>query len=106
MAFVVSHMIWLRRNAVVFGCDFTNPGKIVVEVKHVVQEFTQATMSAALSPRWGNGSAVTWTPPLDGTPKINWAICIDHETQRTGIGVLSRDASGDLLATQEKFISS
>jgi len=76
MAFMVSHLIWLRRNAVVFGREFTDPSSIVVEAKNVVQFFSQVTMTAAVNPHLGEGSASLWTPPPAGVLKINWYVLI------------------------------
>ncbi|XP_062175909.1 uncharacterized protein LOC133880954 [Alnus glutinosa] len=106
MAIVVSCMIWLRRNAVVFDREFTPPGSLVADAQRVVREFTQPVMSSDLPLRPASGSAVTWTPPRYGTIKINWAAILNHVMKQTGIGVLIRNANGELLATQAKFFSS
>jgi hypothetical protein len=48
MAMVVSHMIWLRRTAVVFDRELTPPGCLVADAHRVVREFTQAMMTSDL----------------------------------------------------------
>lgn len=106
MAIVVSRMIWLRQNAVVFDREFTPLGSLVADTKRVVREFTQAVMSSDLPLRPASGPAVTWTPPPYGTIKINWAAVLNNVMKRTGIGVLIRNANGELLAAQAKFFSS
>jgi hypothetical protein len=97
-ALVLSRLIWLRRNDVVFGRHFTAPGRLVKEAIALVQEFQGATESLEVPKGLGANSVVKWVPPPCSYIKINWDTAINPGMTRTGVGVLIRDDKGELIA--------
>jgi len=106
MVCVVSQLIWLRRNDLVFGCELKAPGSTLAEAQHMVQDFNQAMLREDRCSGEGLSLRTTWLPPPKGALKVNWASYTDAETHRTGIGVLVRVANGELVAAQAKFFPS
>jgi hypothetical protein len=106
LALVLLRLIWLRRNAFVFERVFSPPERIVFDAHRMVREFSSAAFHVDRLSVPPLGQNVSWLPPPPGSVKINWAVFVNRDVKRTGIGVLSRNDRGEFVAAQTKFFPS
>ncbi|GLT71410.1 hypothetical protein SLA2020_434310 [Shorea laevis] len=99
----IARRLWLRRNAVIFGDSITHPFQFVKQCHAAFEEFRLATAvsdsipsSESLPPL----SIPLWQKPAPGTLKTNWDAAVDVRRNCMGVGVIIRDATGNVIAAQ------
>jgi len=76
-ALIVTRSLWLRRNAVVFGREFTAPASLVVEAQVMMRDFLKATVIKGKLYGLKTSPVVKWVPPPCGFVKIKWDTALD-----------------------------
>ena len=90
MVVVVTRLVWLRRNRVVFGGDFMSPKHILEIASSQLDNFSKAEVGR----RMGNidrfvPEVAKWSKPSPGWIKLNWNVAIDSGKQKMGIGIIA-----------------
>jgi hypothetical protein len=99
MVGVVARLIWLQRNSVVFGEDFTSPKHILETASSQLENFRKADAGRSM------GTTIRYVPevvkgskPSLGWIKLNWDVAVDSRMQKMGIGIIAQDHTGLVLA--------
>ncbi|XP_042954503.1 uncharacterized protein LOC122290886 [Carya illinoinensis] len=88
--------IWLRRNLLIFDRKFESLKRILSAAKQGRDEFIAAKLQNFKSkPDRGE---VKWQRPTNVLSKINWDASISVQEKKVGIGMIARNADGDILA--------
>jgi len=101
-ALTVARLIWLRRNSFVFQREFTPPSQLATSANELFSQFRQATAvdeAPGVNPKYSR-----WTKPPIGWLKTNWDAAIDVERKKMGLGVVVRDARGEVQVAMAQVI--
>ncbi|XP_038717221.1 uncharacterized protein LOC120010502 [Tripterygium wilfordii] len=96
-------MIWLRRNKFVHEGILQHPTQVAYYGIHSAEDIALAqsegpTMLESTGLNNSTLNAQLWKGPPDLVVKANWDAALHSPTNSTGIGVIYRDSSGDVLA--------
>jgi hypothetical protein len=85
----------MRRNEVIHGGNFVQPGVLIQLVKKSVEEFQQAHEGEEeIRPNSPRSGLMRWQAPVHGWVKVNWDATLDSKDGRMGYGVVIRDHNG------------
>ena len=101
MVACLARQVWLQRNKMVFEGEFTQPSKVFQIASDQLEFYIQ--VSQDVNRKDGVNHPVAnerWKTPPRGTMKINWDAAIDRCKKLMGIGIVVRDFTGDVVATQ------
>jgi ribonuclease HI len=94
----IARRIWMRRNDVVYGGNFTHPTTIVHMVSRAVEEFREAQDHEITAVTDAAEARMTrWVAPAQGWLKANWDASLDSKAGRMGCGVVIRDYCGNMI---------
>ncbi|XP_042972892.1 uncharacterized protein LOC122304693 [Carya illinoinensis] len=99
---VVMRRIWLRRNGMVFDNKLVGPNEVFNQAVQCLTDFQLAQVkqtSKIDSSVPINNKAIHWKPPMGDILKVNWDAAWKTKEDRSGIGVVIRDSSGEVLAS-------
>ncbi|KAG6678721.1 hypothetical protein I3842_14G094800 [Carya illinoinensis] len=94
----LSRDIWQRRNKLVFEGPFLHPRTLAQRAAHQLKEFKLAQVVSKSNSRVHNNQASIWSPPPEGTVKVNWDAAVSEAYDRVGIGLVARDHGGNVIA--------
>ena len=104
----IARSLWRRRNTVLHRGLFTNPNCLVHEAKEALLLFLEANEKQGQVYEFqsaAGGDMEAWRrPPPPGVYKINWDVGLDEKTPRLGVGVISRDSEGMVIAARSLTI--
>jgi ribonuclease HI len=96
---VTARRLWLRRNAVSHGEQFTPPNQLIWEVRAAVADFEKANLREHHDfSHLRQYNMVHWQPPPANTVKINWDAAVDNRNGRIGLGCIAWNSEGVFLA--------
>lgn len=101
-ALIVARLMWLRRNSFVFNKEFTPPQQVPTMAADSLAQFKIA--NARPDPVERISVYQQWVKLTDGWVKVNYDAAIELPTNRMGIGVVIRDASGEVQAAMTQVI--
>ena len=95
-----ARQIWIRWNKLVFEREFTHL-KIAAQVAVDQLEFhVKVNQRPESSERGKRNQDEKWTAPQLGYVKINWDAALDKKRKLMGVGVVVRDCTGGVIASQ------
>jgi hypothetical protein len=97
-ALSVARCIWLRRNGAVFRQGFSDPKQIVTLGREAVCNFAEANNKAIMGEPDPLVIEPKWLKPSPGWVKLNWDAAISSSLKIMGVGVVSRNDEGAVLA--------
>ena len=97
----IAQEIWLRRNKLVFEGPFTHPKTVAI----IAAEQLDFHLKVSLQNANGNRPQTSqeqdkWKAPCWGFVKINQDTTLDKQKKLMGVGVVVRDHTGGVIATQ------
>lgn len=97
----VARQIWLQQNKLIFEDTFSHP-KLVFKAACDQMEFHKQVTEGLRGEHKVTCGTVEekWKPPPRGISKVNWDAAIDVGKKLMGVGVVVRDSTGGVLATQ------
>jgi hypothetical protein len=96
-----ARQIWMRRNEVLHGGNFVQPGMLVQLVKKSIEEFQQAYAGEdAICQSSSRPEMSSWLTPTQGWVKVNWDATLDSKAGWMGYRVLIRDHNGQVRAAR------
>ncbi|XP_042974825.1 uncharacterized protein LOC122306461 [Carya illinoinensis] len=100
-AFVmIARDIWQRRNKLVFEGSFLHPRLLAQRAAHQLEDFKLAQVVPMPDSRLHTNQASIWSPPPEGTVKVNWDVAVSEARDRVGIGLIARDHRGNVIAVK------
>jgi len=100
-AAMVTQRIWFRRNRFVFDGIFTHPSSLIKSAKESLEEFRKAVDSMYIfSSPSPISSPAHWSKPPQGYFKMNWDAAVDRDQKWMGVGIVSRDSNGKVIASK------
>ncbi|XP_042968074.1 uncharacterized protein LOC122301061 [Carya illinoinensis] len=98
---MVMRNIWLRRNSFVFEEMFSSPSAIWNRAKASIEAYQEAQSRPIKDAEQTQiqRKRVRWKAPRERVVKINWDAAYDSKSKRMGIGVVVRDAEGEVLVS-------
>lgn len=96
---MVAQRIWFRRNIYVFDGIFLPPSSLVKCAKEAIAEFREAHDSRFLFSIHNPIPLLTqWSKPPQGFIKLNWDAALNRDQKWIGVGIVSRDSNGKVIA--------
>lgn len=95
---VVARLLWLRRNALVFGRPMNPIHMMVTLAFEALTNFCYVRSSPALAIVVTQSRDLRWTAPPTGFVKVNWHAAVYIQARKMGIGVIVCDSQGEVLA--------
>ncbi|XP_042942826.1 uncharacterized protein LOC122277009 [Carya illinoinensis] len=92
--------IWQRRNKLVFEGSFLHPRLLAQRAAHQLEDFKLAQVVPMPDSRLHTNQASIWSPPPEGTVKVNWDVAVSEARDRVGIGLIARDHRGNVIAVK------
>ncbi|XP_038719958.1 uncharacterized protein LOC120012588 [Tripterygium wilfordii] len=89
-------LIWQRRNSFLYENEFMNSLQLA---RYAISSTQPSVLDPSPSLPYMNSLEV-WQPPEEGFIKVNWDAGINEAKNKTGMGVVIRDSTGDLLGSQ------
>lgn len=97
----IPRQIWLRRNKLMFEEAFIPPKKVVQTAVEQLEFHTKVAQGVIGGMRKKSQQVVeVWKAPPMGTMKLNWAVAIDKQRKRMGVGIVVRNHASGVIATQ------
>ncbi|XP_042939443.1 uncharacterized protein LOC122274473 [Carya illinoinensis] len=99
---VVKRRIWLRRNGLVFDNKFVGPNEVFNQDVQCLTDFQLAQVKQSSKANNGvsiSNKATHWKPPMGDVLKVNWDAAWKIKKDRSEIGVVIRDSSGEIIAS-------
>ena len=93
---VQSWLIWSQRNTVVHGGKMKDPRWLNKRAWDYLNEFQQS--QDQLNPQLQRSTTNTWVAPTDPVYKLNFDAAIFKELNCSGVGVIIRNANGEVMA--------
>ena len=84
--FIQAWLIWNRRNNVIHGGKFIDPGTVNQRAAEYLEEYKHVQQQLYEEPVMQNSRTV-WEPPLESAFKLNFDAAIFSELNRTGVRV-------------------
>jgi hypothetical protein len=97
-AVTVARLLWLRRNACVFGREVTFPFHVVQSALEVVVSFKLAAIQEHRPYRQAEPGTKKWEHKTIGFLKMNWDATLYPSTKTMGTGAVLWDEHGVVLA--------
>ncbi|XP_038708505.1 uncharacterized protein LOC120003559 [Tripterygium wilfordii] len=98
---ITMRLIWLRRNKFVHEGTLTHPTQVALQGMNLANDFKSAQVDGVNVQRDSVSSNLqqVWKGPQINLIKANWDAAIQSQNDRTGMGVVFRDASGEVMAS-------
>jgi hypothetical protein len=98
---MVAQRIWFSRNRYVFYGIVTQPNFLIKSAKEALEEYRKALDSMYLfSSPSPISSPAHWFKPPHGFFKLNWDAALDRNQKWMGVGIVSRDSYGKVIASK------
>ena len=98
---VTARRIWLRRNSVIHGEQFSHPTRLLGDAHSSLNDFQKIHSSGS------NGETTAriteemkWSSPPSNMVKLNWDAGMNVKEGRVGLGFIIRDTYGNCLAVR------
>ena len=94
---VQAWQIWNKRNGVVYGGKFHDPGWLITQARELLEDFrtAQDQMGTDLARQQ---PCDTWQPPPQSVFKLNFDVAIFSGLNRFGFGAIIRNEEGEVVA--------
>ncbi|XP_042972967.1 uncharacterized protein LOC122304769 [Carya illinoinensis] len=92
--------IWQRRNKLVFEGSFLHPRLLAQRAAHQLEDFKLAQVVPMPDSCLHTNQASIWSPPPEGTVKVNWDVPVSEARDRVGIGLIARHHRGNVIAVK------
>jgi ribonuclease HI len=97
----IARQVWLRRNKMIFEGVFTYLRKVFQTATDQLEFYLQVSQDVNCKGREKHPPAnERWKTPPKGIMKLNWDAAIDRNKKLMGIGIVVRDFTGEVVATQ------
>jgi hypothetical protein len=84
---VTARKIWLRRNSVIHGEQFSHPTQLLREAQNSLEEFQRIhSEDRNEMPNTRDLAVMHWKPPPESMIKLNWDAGLSTKEGRVGIG--------------------
>ncbi|XP_075645801.1 uncharacterized protein LOC142616956 [Castanea sativa] len=95
--FTQAWFIWSRRNSVLHGGKFIDPGTLNRRAAEYLQEYKHAQEQLDAEPVMQN-SREAWEPPPESAVKLNFDAAVFSEVNRTGVGAIIHNYKSEVMA--------
>ncbi|XP_023881417.1 uncharacterized protein LOC111993828 [Quercus suber] len=93
--FTQACFIWSRRNSVLHGGRFIDPGTLNRRAAEYLQEYKHAQEQLDAEPVMNSMEA--WEPPPESAFKLNFDAEVFSEVNRAGVGAIIRNYKGEVM---------
>lgn len=101
---MVAQRVWFRHNRFVFEGVFIPPSCLIRGAKEALLDFKEAHDSSFLFSHQNlSPLSQQWTKPPQGVYKLNWDAAVDRKHKMIGVGIVTRDSNGKVLAARCSF---
>ena len=98
---ITTRKIWLRRNSMVHGEQFSHPTQLLRDAQNSLEEFQHIHSECWDGVQSTKDTVIAqWKPPPNNMVKLNWDAGINMTKGRVGIGLIARDSRGSCLAAR------
>jgi hypothetical protein len=95
-----ARQIWIRRNKLVFEGEFTHPRVVARAAVDQLEFHVKVNQGYEREEQGRQIEDEKWSAPRPDYVKINWNAALDHMKKLMGVGVVVRDCTGGVVATQ------
>jgi ribonuclease HI len=93
-AVTIARLLWLRRNACVFGREVSAPNQVVQSAQAMMASYKVAIAGESRLSKTSDGIVKRWMAPEQGLFKLNWDAALGSSPTRMGVGAVLRDGQG------------
>ncbi|XP_059451054.1 uncharacterized protein LOC132181841 [Corylus avellana] len=97
----LARRIWLRRNEVVHGGQFTSPAEVIRATLSAILEYNAANVVGGILSN--TQRSIRWEAPPVGWILANWDASINKQQGWWGMGMILRDSRGRMIAAKSSF---
>jgi hypothetical protein len=94
---VTAWRIWLRRNSVIHGEQFSHPTRLLGDAQTSLNDFQRLQNSGSTGEKTERvNDVVKWNSPPSNMIKLNWDAGMNVKEGRVGLGFIIRDTLREL----------
>ncbi|KAL4606444.1 hypothetical protein ACB092_09G103400 [Castanea dentata] len=93
---VLGWLIWHQRNRIVHGGSLQEPDRLHVRASSFLEEYKEAQSHLAVPVT--SGHSQSWLPPEGMFYKLNFDAAVFTDASASGVGVIVRNARGEVMA--------